>query len=354
MFTAVCLIQVIVINLGRSARAHALDMGDTCGILQHNSCSGVEWDRRIKLSYKTSSFIGENIAVGYSDPFLTMNQWIMDIPQGSNKPAADSSLCTTSTGGSYLCDGHRWNIMNKDYKEIGTGYAYGAFDKVQNHYFWVQDFGGGSPSISNPIVCGVHFLKESGKTTFLVNYWDPSLKAPTEASLYLNGKKNTMTLLMGSAGRGAYQAMVSRGTSCRDYYFSFVDGSGKTWRYPEEGWHTTAGEGGCTVEGGGMVMAGTHPEFIFNTHGITSKSCRCAAVIFVRNGLFFPQSTSLIDSKGKLLERSEWSRPRSLSASGGGAKLHMAFKNNLTRGMYILVHRISDSYRIYEKIMVIE
>jgi hypothetical protein len=343
------------INLGRSANAHALDMGDTCGVMQHNSCNGTSWDARVKAYYKTSSWIGENIANGNADPFATINQWIMDSRQGTNLPAADSSLCTVSAGRVSLCDGHRWNIMNKQYKEMGTGYAYGTNSALQYHYFWVQDFGGGSPAIANPIVGGTHFLRESGKTTFLANYWDPSLKAPTEASMYLEGQKYTMTLLMGSASRGTYQIVLARGSACRTYYFSFIDGSNKSWRYPEQGALTTAGEGGCTFEyefPTSTRLSQKNGVIPGNANQIMSRASRCGVAIVVRKGMFFPQSTMLIDGKGRILKHETWRRPDALPAAGEEVSLNLPLQKPLPQGIYFLVHRISNTNCVGEKILL--
>jgi hypothetical protein len=342
-------------SLGMSAHAHALDMGDTCGIMQHPSCNGTSWSTRIKSYYTANSTIGENIALGNADPFMTMNQWIMDNPQGSNQPAADSSLCTTSTAIS-LCDGHRCNIMNKAYKEMGAGYTYGVNSAARIHHFWVQDFGGGAPSVANPIIGGSHFLKENGKTTFLANYWDPGQKTPAEASMFLTGQKNTMTILMGSAFRGTYQLAVSRGTDCRTYYFFFTDGSGKTWRYPEQGSLMTSGEGACTSEYESRTMAPLLPDnrvVTGNAMDIISRASSSEVILFVRNGLFFPQSTELIDCKGRMIACRRWRRPGRVPGAGEGVFLHMAVQPRLREGIYFIVNRISDAHGVCEKILFV-
>jgi hypothetical protein len=339
-------------QLNASARGHALDMGDSCGTLQHNSCNGTAWDARIKTYYAASSWIGENIAVGNSDPFVTMNQWIKDNPQGSDQPAADFSWCKTSTKDSSRCDGHRSNIMNKQYKEMGTGYAYGANSNVQYHHFWVQDFGGGVSSVVSPIVGGTHFLKETGKITFMANYWDPALKAPEEASITIAGQKNTMTLAMGAVYRGTYQLTLSRGTQCHQYFFSFADGSGKTWRYPENGFLVTTGEGSCIS------------EYETSTHGIAPidpiisemalcmkvRISRSAIIITASHGALVPQSTMLIDAKGRMLFQERWRDQVAMKKVGEG----MVFKAALPEGVYFLVHRISDTQSFCEKIIIIK
>ncbi|MHB0987135.1 MAG: CAP domain-containing protein [Bellilinea sp.] len=68
---------------------------------------------RIKMYYSGYSAAGENLAAGYSTPEAVVQGWM-----GS--------------------DGHRKNILNKEYKEIGVGYYQGA---AQYTYYWGQDFG---------------------------------------------------------------------------------------------------------------------------------------------------------------------------------------------------------------------
>ena len=57
--------------------------------------------------------VGENIAAGHATPEETVQQW-MESP------------------------GHRANILNEDYTELGVGYAYR--EKSEYNYYWVQLF----------------------------------------------------------------------------------------------------------------------------------------------------------------------------------------------------------------------
>jgi hypothetical protein len=339
-------------RLNASARGHALDMGDTCGIMQHNSCNGTAWNMRIKSYYQASSSIGENIAVGNNDPFVTMNQWIMDTPQGSNQPAADFSWCKASTGDSSRCDGHRSNIMNNQYKEMGTGYTYGANAAVSYHHFWVQDFGGGKPAFSSPIVGGAHFLRESAKTNFLANYWDQTLKAPAEASVYLSGQKYAMTLTMGKAFQGTYELTVARGSGCRTYYFSFLDGSGNTWRYPEQGLLVTTGEGGCTSDyenPAKSTMQSIPPDIPQKAYTIKSTPNRFAVIISAAKGMPVPQSATLFDGNGKTLCKGQLS---TLDGASVKEERRMKIKTRITHGVYFIVLRISDVPKSSQKIIL--
>lgn len=65
-----------------------------------------------------SSFVGENIAAGRSTPEEVMQQWL-------NSP------------------GHRNNILNSEYTEIGVGHYYLENDpgRFQYKHYWTQIFG---------------------------------------------------------------------------------------------------------------------------------------------------------------------------------------------------------------------
>jgi uncharacterized protein YkwD len=65
-----------------------------------------------------SSFVGENIAAGRATPEAVIQQWL-------NSP------------------GHRANILNSDYTEIGVGHCYleNHPGRLQYKYYWTQVFG---------------------------------------------------------------------------------------------------------------------------------------------------------------------------------------------------------------------
>ncbi len=68
---------------------------------------------RIRLYYSGYSLAGENLAAGYTTPETVVAGWMAS-------------------------DGHRGNILNAVFKEIGVGYYSGA--ALYTHY-WGQDFG---------------------------------------------------------------------------------------------------------------------------------------------------------------------------------------------------------------------
>ncbi len=74
-------------------------------------------DRAAKAGYQYSRF-GENIAAGYVTPQEVVDAWMTS-------------------------EGHRANILNQNYKEMGVGCYYLANDtgNVNYNYYWTQDFG---------------------------------------------------------------------------------------------------------------------------------------------------------------------------------------------------------------------
>jgi hypothetical protein len=198
--------------------------------MQHNSCDGTHWAERVQSHYTVSRTIAENISYNTPTPQGVVRGWLLDSWSSSN-PAPDKSDN----------DGHRQNIMNAAYRDIGCGFvAAGAT-------FWTQDFGGGS-SATYPrakVAGASHLFLHDRKTTFMLNYFDVDATAPTTVSLILEGTSHAMTPHMGSAHRGTYAIELERGGTCRTYHFEVVDGDGRRHRYPAEGELVTTGEGGC-------------------------------------------------------------------------------------------------------------
>ncbi|MDT0614893.1 CAP domain-containing protein [Streptomyces lancefieldiae] len=94
--------------LTKAAQAHSEDMAAT-RTMSHSGSDGSSPDDRITSAGYHWSAYGENVAYGYSTPEKVMAGW-MSSP------------------------GHRENILNCDFKEIGVGLA-------QPDSYWTQDFG---------------------------------------------------------------------------------------------------------------------------------------------------------------------------------------------------------------------
>jgi uncharacterized protein YkwD len=105
-------------ELDSAARRHSDDMA-THNFMSHTGSDGSTPGQRISAAGYQWSTYGENIAAGYSTAEAVVNAWM------------NSS-------------GHRANILNSRYKEIGLAVTYRAGTTYR--YYWTQDFGlrGGS------------------------------------------------------------------------------------------------------------------------------------------------------------------------------------------------------------------
>jgi hypothetical protein len=99
--------------LGSAARSHSTDMAQQ-NYFSHTSLDGRGFSQRISAAGYSCSTCGENIAAGYSSPQAVMNGWM------------NSS-------------GHRANILNSAFCDLGVGYAFESAS-TYGHY-WTQDFG---------------------------------------------------------------------------------------------------------------------------------------------------------------------------------------------------------------------
>lgn len=95
-------------KLTKAAQAHSKDMADHQNMSHTGSDGSSPGDRITKAGYNWSAY-GENVAYGYSTPESVMQGWM------------------TSPG-------HKRNILDCSFKEIGVGLA-------QPGNYWTQDFG---------------------------------------------------------------------------------------------------------------------------------------------------------------------------------------------------------------------
>jgi uncharacterized protein YkwD len=96
-----------------AAHSHSVDMA-TNNYFSHTSQDGRTFSDRIQAAGYQWSAAGENIAAGYSTLEAAMNGWMNS-------------------------DGHRANILNSSYCDLGVGYSYNS-GSTYGHY-WTQDFG---------------------------------------------------------------------------------------------------------------------------------------------------------------------------------------------------------------------
>jgi len=122
--------------LTNAARGHSADMANN-NFFSHTGSDGSNaGDRIIRTGYDWITY-GENIAAGYGTAGEVVNGWM-------NSP------------------GHRANILNPDFREIGVGYAYNA-SSIYGTY-WTADFG---TSWSSPLpgptpVSGTNYANLAG------------------------------------------------------------------------------------------------------------------------------------------------------------------------------------------------
>jgi hypothetical protein len=109
-------------NLASAARDHSEDMG-VQDYFSHTGLDGrTAADRITAAGYSYSTF-GENIAGGYATPQAAVDAWMSSA-------------------------GHRANILNSNFCDIGVGYMY-VSNSTYGHY-WTQDFGRKSGLTSCP------------------------------------------------------------------------------------------------------------------------------------------------------------------------------------------------------------
>jgi uncharacterized protein YkwD len=98
-------------QLDLAADQHTLDQA-SMNKMSHTGSNGSNMGDRIKNAGYVFSSAAENVAYGFGDAAAVMNGWMNS-------------------------EGHRQNILNPNYKEIGIGYAQGADGRP----YWTQDFG---------------------------------------------------------------------------------------------------------------------------------------------------------------------------------------------------------------------
>jgi uncharacterized protein YkwD len=175
-----------------------------------------------------AAYGGENAAAGQTTPHTAFYAWL-------HEPT------TISTCGFNAQNGHRHNILSNPGPAAGVGYAF-VSGSTYGHY-WTQDFGGAGsiPKIpSGSHWTAVNRLRNpSGADTsveFWANWYDLAGGAPTSATVVLDNVPVAMTRVRGTATNGAFTATVAGvSTACHSYYFSFVDSSLNTVRYPTVG-----------------------------------------------------------------------------------------------------------------------
>jgi hypothetical protein len=157
-------------ELNAAAQAHSQDMAQN-DYFSHTGKNGSKpWDRAKVVGYEARS-MGENIAAGQTTPESVVQGWI-------NSP------------------GHRANLLNSSYKELGVGYFYLENDTGSVNYkrYWTQLFGSGDLNPNSSIVSSSP---------------SPAPSAPSAAGLNLVGGSSSDSL----SGQAGNDSLVGGGGS---------------------------------------------------------------------------------------------------------------------------------------------
>lgn len=190
--------------LNEAARAHSQDMREH-SMLDHNSSDGTSFGDRVGEYYGESQFIGENIAQGYGSAYnAVLRGW----------------MCSES--------GHRGNIMDPGYLEMGTGVSVD---------YYTQDFAGGAADTRGGLYMGVHEPEDprgGESVTFFVD-WHGT--APEWIAVVHEGVEIEMVLRWGTEESGIYAAEVvlPEDSSCTEYYYRAIDADSVQSVFPETG-----------------------------------------------------------------------------------------------------------------------
>jgi hypothetical protein len=191
-------------NLARVARDHSKDMQEH-NQLSHDSSDGTSFAERVEKVYRGIT-IGENVAVVSPAPYTTvMEGW----------------MCSS---------GHRSNIMEPSFDELGTGVA---------GTWMTQDFGARQDRRQS-LLMGAHTpWVPTDRVTLLVDHDGSSVD---EVVAVLDGDPIPMDLTWGDERRGVYRVSAEVGAGCHVYWFE-EPASGD--RFPAEGAY---GFGDCAFD----------------------------------------------------------------------------------------------------------
>lgn len=197
-------------ELATAARFYADDMAaNGCFPADHSSCDGTSFSSRLQSFYDGSPF-GENIAKG----------------QGTAEMAVFQSWLYS--------DGHRANMLDGDWNEIGTGYPGDASDNI-----WVQDFGFRASTPEPIVTSAIHlplYPAEDRTTEFVAAVFDPDGTSLRAMTLVAEEECTFMEPDLGSGGMETWSTEASTGPAgCVRYWFAALRDNGEEVAYPTEG-----------------------------------------------------------------------------------------------------------------------
>jgi hypothetical protein len=186
-----------------SARFHADDMATT-PCFQHESCDGTSFQDRLSRFFPGAA--GENIykASGDASPRSALVGWMNSA-------------------------GHRRNLLDPDWRLLGTGFARGG-----SWVYYVQNFG--SPaSGASPLVPGAAVEElGGGRYRALANFHDVDGAGPAELAAVVDGTQYPLARI---AGRPENQTASAELTlaGCAEVFFRAVSAGGEAVRFPDRG-----------------------------------------------------------------------------------------------------------------------
>lgn len=194
-------------GLQEAARVHSKDMADN-RFVDHASSDGTGTFERIGRYYR-GFVVGENVAGPY--------------PNGRNV-VMSGWMCS---------NGHRSNILEADFTELGASGIRGYFTQVF-----------GSRGEAPPVMSmGVHTPENPTGTARLMVDVSSGARA-TDVVAIVNGEAWEMSLAFGDDKRGIWAVDIDSDDSCVQYWFEGTVG-GDAVRWPEDGAY---GYGDCAFD----------------------------------------------------------------------------------------------------------
>ncbi|MEL6344020.1 MAG: CAP domain-containing protein [Myxococcota bacterium] len=225
--------------LNQVAREHSVDMA-TNSFFSHSSSDGTAMVDRVAPVYG-SRMVSENIARGYPDPKdAVLSGW----------------MCSTS--------GHRANIMNGAWSELGAGVS---------GDFYTQNFGGKSIYAPGPVAMGNHTPEMPATTVDFYADWQDDAP-PKTLQVVLDGEPTDLTHVYGETDRGVYtgRALVDETLSCHAYYFRWIDADDFVGGFPQDGSYLF---GDCPDD---AVMWRSEQQNFFTDAGEDGREAGCSAL----------------------------------------------------------------------------
>ncbi|HEY8514037.1 MAG TPA: CAP domain-containing protein [Candidatus Binatia bacterium] len=201
-------------DLYAAARFHSDDMAAHPGCFGHYSCNGETFQRRLARFYPGYGYIAENVSSFSSLPEL--------IHEGFLASQA----------------GHRETLLSPIYMEFGAAISIGSTPSGLVAYT-TQNFGTRDWVVPPPIPAGCvlpRVTQSSMSRKFLVNYYDPSGRAPRSVRAIVGSSCIDLPLVAGKPDHGTYGATKNvAGSGCVPMVYEAVRADGTLYRWPESG-----------------------------------------------------------------------------------------------------------------------